>query len=361
MKILYSIIGLATLLAGCHESNSKAETTKKSGIDSVPAFTLHKDTVNKKITFPAELIPLERAEVYAKVSGYISAIKVDIGDRVSKGQVLVVLEAPEAIASFAQANADVQSARSKYLGSMDAYRRIANAAKVDGTVAAGELEKAKNQMMADSASLDANRSKKEAYAQLKDYLVIRAPFSGIVTQRNVDPGTLINNNSTKPLLIVENIGMLRLRVPIPEAYTAANAATSSIDFTVDAQPGIIYQAKLSRKAGALNLANRTETWEFLYQNSGNQLKSGMYATALLKLGRKVPTFLVAATAVSTNLEKRFVIRLKDGKSEWVDVRSGINMGDKIEIFGNLEEGDTLLVRATDEIKTGTSLYPKIQQ
>lgn len=364
MKFLYSIIVSAILilivLEGCQSSGGgDTAAVKKAGADSVAVFFLKKDTVNKQITFPAELIPLEKAEIFAKVSGYVSSIKVDIGDKVSKGQLLALLEAPEMIANYAQAGADVQSARSKYLGSLDAYQRIVNAAKVEGTVAAGELEKAKSQMLADSASLNAARSKTNAYGQLKDYLVIRAPFNGIVTQRNVDPGTLVSTGNAKPILVVENINTLRLRVPVPEAYTAANAGTSSIGFTVDAQPDITYQAKLSRKAGALNLVNRTETWEFLYQNNNGQLKSGMFANAMLKLGRTAPSFLVPSAAVATNLEKRFVIRLKDRKAEWVDVRTGINMGDRIEIFGNLAEGDTLLLRATDEIKGGTPMIPKL--
>jgi len=69
---------------------------------------------------------------------------------------------------------------------------------------------------------------------------------------------------------------------------------------------------------------------------------------------------VPSSAVVTNLEKRFVIRLKDGAAEWVDVRNGISMTDKVEIFGNITAGDTLLVRATDEIKAGTQLIPKLQ-
>jgi membrane fusion protein, multidrug efflux system len=365
MKISYAIIAMALpviiALTGCGENTIKAEvTTQKTGADSAMVFILKKDTVNKQITFPSELIPLERAEVFAKVTGYVSALKVDIGDKVNKGQVLALLEAPEMVANYAQANADVQSARSKYLGSLDAYRRIANAAKVDGTIAAGELERAKSQMMADSASVNAARSKTIAYAQLKDYLTIRAPFSGIITQRNVDPGTLVSTGNAKPMLVVENTSTLRLRVPVPEAYTAAATQTPVINFTVDAQPDITYQAKLSRKAGALNMSNRTETWEFLYPNNNYQLKSGMYANAVLKLGRKAPSFLVQSSAMATNLEKRFVIRLKDGKTEWVDVRAGISMSDKVEIFGNLVEGDTLLMRATDEIKPGAQLAPKMQ-
>jgi hypothetical protein len=77
------------------------------------------------------------------------------------------------------------------------------------------------------------------------------------------------------------------------------------------------------------------------------------------MGRKNLSFLDPASAVDTNLEKRFVVRVKDGKAEWVDVRNGINLGDKMEIFGNLQEGDILLTRATDEIKPGSSILPKI--
>lgn len=365
MRLSFSIIGPAiiipVILAACQERNGNKEGMRKPGtsIDSAVVFLLQKDTVNKQLNFPAELIPLERAEIFAKTSGYISVLKVDIGDKVSKGQILAVLDAPETVANFAQASADIQTARSKYLGSLDAYERIFNAAKVDGTIAAGELEKARSQMLADSASLNAARSRTNAYAQLKDYLTIRAPFSGIVTQRNVDPGTLVSTGNTKPMLTIENINKLRLRVAVPEAYTAATSETLGVDFTVDAQPDITYQAKLSRKAGAINLANRTETWEFLFENKNNQLKSGMFANAILKLGRKAPTFLVPSAAVVTNLEIRFVIRLKEGKAEWIDVRSGINLRDKIEIFGNLAEGDTLLARATDEIRSGTMLVPKV--
>ncbi len=183
-------------------------------------------------------------------------------------------------------------------------------------------------------------------------------FNGIITQRNFDPGTLVGANNSKPLLIVENIESLRLRVPVPEEYTMAIPDTSVIKFTVDAQPGKIYTAILSRKSGSVNLINRTEIWEYIYQNRDNQLKSGMFATASIRFRRKELSFLVPESAVVTNLEKRFVIRLRDNKAELIDVKNGISQDDKIEIFGMLSEGDTLLLRGTDEIKPGTKLFGK---
>ena len=347
------------LISGCKQKD-KQVVLKKTGADSVAVFILGKEPVNKQITFPAELTSFERAEIYSKVSGYIKSIKVDIGDHVKQGQVLAILDAPEYYSNYAQANAEVQAARSKLLGSLDTYKRIAIASKVDGTIAANELEKVRSQMMADSSSLEAAKEKLNTISQMKDYLTIRAPFSGMITQRNVDAGTLVGAANTKPLFILEDNSSLRLRVPVPEAYTAAIPDSSFINFTVDAQPGITYKAALARKAGSLNLTNRTETWEFNYPNKNNELKSGMFANAFLQMGRKENSFVVPVIAVATNLEKRFVICLKNGNTEWLDVRIGIIMNDKIEIFGEIQEGDTLLTRATDEIKPGTTFIPKFQ-
>lgn len=356
--ISIAAIMICSLQTGCKQT-SKTES-KKSAIDSIPAFVLQKAQVSKQIVFPAEIMPFERAEILPKVSGYINAVKVDIGDRVQKGQVLIVLDAPEALSNYAQANSDVQAARAKYLGSLDTYKRILNASRVAGTVADSELEQARIRMQSDSSSYEASKSKLNTYGQLKDYLTIRSPYSGVVTQRNVDVGTLVGGNNQRPLLIIEDNSILRLRVAIPEAFTTAIPDTSVISFTVDAQPGINYKATLSRKSDALNLTNRTETWEYLYRNDHGELKSGMFANVVMKLGRKGLSFLVPSSAVSTNLEKRFVIRLRNDKTEWVDVRNGINIDTKVEIFGNLTEGDTLLVRATDEIKPDKQFIPKFQ-
>jgi membrane fusion protein, multidrug efflux system len=364
MKFLQVYLILAVIFSsvfsGCSHNKNNQEV-KMTNADSVEAFLLKKGQINKQVIFPAELTPLSKAEIYTKVSGYISEFKADIGDHVKKGDVLALLDAPEVLSNYSQVYAEKQTAYSKYLTTLDTYKRILRASNVRGTVAAEEMEKSKNLMLSDSSALEAAKSKLNATAQLKDYLTIRAPFSGIITQRNFDQGTLVGANNTKPLLIIESIEKLRLRVPVPEAYTMAIPDTSVIHFTVDAQPGKIYTAQLSRKSGSVNLVNRTELWEYIYQNEGNELKSGMFATASLRFRRKELSFMVPQTALVTSLERRFVIRLKQSKAELVDVKSGITQDDKTEVFGNLSGGDTLLVRGTDEIKTGTKLIVKMKK
>ena len=364
MKFLHVYLILAVILSifitGCSHNRSKQEV-KLTNSDSVVVFSLKKGQINKQVIFPAELTPLSKAEIYAKVSGYIDEFKADIGDHVKRGAILAILDAPEVLSNYSQVYSEKQAAYSKLLTTLDAYKRLLQAAKVNGTVSPEEMEKAKNQMFSDSSALEAAKSKLKANAQLKDYLTIRAPFNGIITQRNFDQGTLVGANNSKPMLIIENIEKLRLRVPVPEEYTMAIPDTSVIKFSVDAQPGKIYSAALSRKSGAVNLINRTEIWEYVYQNEGNELKSGMFATASIRFRRKEMSFIVPESAVVTNLERRFVIRLKDSKAELVDIKIGISQNDKTEIFGSLTEGDTLMVRATDEIKTGTRLTAKMKR
>ncbi len=354
---LISIITVSVIFifgTGCKQNNMD-QSPKKEMQDSVSVFMLKKQNINKQFTFPSELSALDKAEVFAKVSGYIKTIKVDIGDHVKQGQLIAQLEAPEIVSNYEQANAEVQTAHSKYLGSLDTYNRILSASKVDGTVAAVELEKAKTNMLADRSVWDASKSKLNSFAELKNYLTITSPFKGVVTQRNADAGALVGSATQKPIVVIENTNVLRLRVPVPEAYTATLPDSSFIAFTVDAQPNKKYYAELSRKNDMIGKDNRTETWEFLFKNDKEELKSGMYANAIIKLGRTAASFAVASSAIATTLEKKFVIRLKNGRAEWVDVRNGMNLGDKIEVFGNLNEGDTLLMKATDEIKSGVKL------
>lgn len=353
MKIS-SIILASTVLFISSCDSGKKESSSAIIADSVEVFALRKEAVSKTFSLPAELLPWERAEVYAKVEGYVRELKVDIGDRVRKNDVLVVLDAPEVTANYAKSSADLQAAQSKYRTSLDVYKRTVSAGKEKGAVSDSELERVKNQMLSDSASYEAARSGANAYAQLKNYLIIRAAFDGVVTQRNIDPGTLVGKEQ-KPMIVLENVSKLRLRVAVPEAYTSAMPESTTISFTVDAQPSKKYSATLARKSNQIDEKTRTELWEFEVANANKELKSGMYGNASFSLKREQSSFVIPFSALVTNQERNFVIRVKDGKTEWVDVRNGISTKDKIEIFGALDEGDHLISRANDEIKPDTEM------
>jgi membrane fusion protein, multidrug efflux system len=356
VAVLISIFFM--VIMGC-KSKAPEATTAKTTQDTLQAFVIKQQTVSKIISLPSQLESFEKADLFAKIQGYVRKMNVDIGDRVKAGQVLAVIEAAEYNANLSQSVASAQSAKAKFQSSKDAYERLLNAAKEPGAIAEVELVRAQNQVMADSAAYDAAKQTSNAYSQLNNYLIIKAPFNGVITQRNADPGDLVSSGNKEPLLIVENNLQLRLKVPVPETYTDAATEAKNINFTVDAMPDKNFSANLYRKSNTIDLANRTELWEFLVKNDGGFLTSGMYANVKLPIARKNPSLVVLYPAVATTLEKKFVIRYENGQAKWVDVRNGINMDSTVEVFGDIKPGDTLLVKATDEVKNGSNIVIKL--
>ena len=357
--LLFSAIMLVAVSCNQKKESTGSNQAAAMVVDTVPVFMLSSTVVNKAIELPAELQPYETTALTPKVEGYVKQLRVDIGDRVQKGQVLAVLDAPELIARSAEFQTAVSTARSKYMASKDVYDRLFKAAqaKTAGIVAPVDLEKSRNLQLADSAAYESARSLARSYQQVAGYLTITAPFSGIITARTADPGSLVSQST--PILTIQNTDVLRLRVAVPELYVSTGAATKTVNFIVQSNPNKSFTATLARKSGAIDPRNRTETWEYRYANAGNELKAGSFAYVRLNLERSQPSFVVIPSAIATNQERKFVIVVKKGVAAWVDVRQGMSTEKGIEIFGNLTNGDTLVQRATDERKAGTGGYWKI--
>ena len=360
MKYLIGII-LLVAVAACN-NNSSTTTTKKEEIkiDSVKVFVLTMDSAQKTISLPGELLPNENAQLRAKVQGYIRKLNVDIGSKVSKGQVLALIDAPEINTRVQELNEKVQAAKSRYQSSKDYFERINTASKTDGVIAPSELERTKNQMKADSSEYNATLFAASSYRQVGNYLAIVAPYSGTITKRNIEVGSFVGNANEKPLFELENNATLRLRVPVPEIYTGAVLPDNTGDLTTRSLPDKKFKAKLVRKSGSIDNATRSEIWEFVVANADRQLKAGSYADVKLHFLRSQASFVIPSSAVVTTLEKKLVIKVSGDITQWIDVRAGFNMGEKQEIFGELKTGDTIILKANEELKAGTKVIPVIQ-
>ena len=361
MERIILITCTALVLAACNNNQPVKQGVAVNTPDTVAVFILHDTSVAKNIELPAELLPYEQAALFARVQGYVKEIKVDLGDKVHRRQTLALIEAPELQTKYAEFESSLQAAKAKFMSSMDVYQRLykASQAKTAGIVAPVDLERSRNQLMADSASYESARKLAQSYKEVAGYLVLEAPFDGIVTARNADRGALVGNNQM--ILTVQNNRTLRLRIAVPELYVASGTAKKEVNFRVDAYPEKLFTATLSRKSGSIDPVTRTEQWEFNYDNKSNELKAGSFAYVKLNLQRSGNSFVIAPVAIVTNQERKFVIRVKNGKAEWVDVRQGMSTDKGIEVFGNINNGDTLLSRATDERKPGSIAYWKVVQ
>jgi len=352
-------IAWIVLLAACGQKEEAAAGKKDlPATDSVKVFVLATDSAQKSISLPGELLPYEQVQIRAKIPGYIKKLNVDIGSVVRKGQVLALIDAPEINTRVQELNEKVKAARSRSRSSQDYYDRIGIASKAAGVIAPSELQQVKNQAMADSAEYNAALLAMTSNRQIGNYLAITAPYNGIISKRNVEIGSFAGNAADKPLFELESNTILRLRVPVPEIYTGALLNGNTGDLTTRSYPDKKFKAKLVRKAGSIDNETRSEVWEFEVPNENRQLKAGSYADVKLRFLRQGQSLVVPVAAVVTTLERKFVIKFAGATTQWVDVRTGFNMGDKVEIFGELKAGDTLVLKANEELKAGTKVIAK---
>lgn len=345
-----------------------AATTGAQTVDLVPVASR---VLARTIELPGEIQPFEQVSIVARVAGYVDRVLVDRGSRVTRGQLLIELSAPELTAAVAQSESKAQAAeadRVQAQASLDAatstYERTKQAAQTPGAVAGNELVQAEKQVEAAKALLAAREQSSHAAAaellaqrDLRTYLRLTAPFDGMITDRLVHPGALVGP-STTPLLVLQQLSRLRVVVAVPEQEVGSAATGATVSFTVPAHPNRPYAGKVARIAHALDAKTRTMSIELDVTNTDGTLAPGMYPSIKWPAARSQPSLVVPRTSVVTTAERTFVIRARDGRAEWVDVRKGASDGDAVEVIGDLHAGDRIVRRATDEIRPGTSLGSK---
>jgi membrane fusion protein, multidrug efflux system len=196
---------------------------------------------------------------------------------------------------------------------------------------------------------------------MEHYLIITAPFDGVVTTRNVHPGALVGPaggggaGANPPLVRLEHTARLRLMVPVPEQYTGELAPGRNVTFSVPAFPGRTFQGTITRVAHSVDMKTRTMPVEMDVNNATGALAPGMFPEVEWPVRRSAPTLFVPAKAVVTTTELTFVIRVQQDTTEWVRVQKGHAVGDLIEVFGDLQVGDAVVARGTDELRAGTKV------
>jgi RND family efflux transporter MFP subunit len=322
--------------------------------------------LDKTITIPGDLTPYQGVNLSARVAGFVESVTVDRGSWVRRGQLLARISAPELRAQHAEAEAKVQAVRAqeaeaqaKSVAAQSTYDRLKAASATPGVVAGHDLEIAERSLEAARAHVNAVRGSAgaaeaavKAVAQMEAYLQLTAPFDGVITERTVHPGSLVGP-STGALLRIEQVSRLRLTVPVPEAYVGTITKGAAVQFRVTAFPDQTFEGLIARPAHSLELKTRSMLVELDVNNAAQVLAPGMFAEVQWPVSRSRASLFVPVTAVVRTSERQFVVRIRNGTAEWVDVRRGEVDGDVIEVFGDLRPGDDVVRRGNDEIRPGT--------
>ncbi len=357
MKIVKTVslfLGLF-LFTRCKNNNSEQPSGNNKVAPHYELITIAQSAVASTIKMPAQLMAYQQVSIFPKVNGYVKWVGVDIGTRVRKGQLLMRLEAPELEQASLQAREKYERSQSDFVFSRENYERLKQASLTAGAVSPLDLAAAHAKMDADSSLSNAEKLNWQMQQTVHGYLQVTAPFDGIITERNVHPGALVSAEArdAHPMLELKQETILRLVVDVPEGLAAAIKEKDSIAFYVSALPGKEMKGALTRKSMNVNLQYRTERVEIDVPNRDLQLAPGMYADLLLHSVGNVKAFPVPKSAVVTSTERKYVLAVRNGKLQRVDVATGNQLANQIEIMGNLQPGDTIVVHADDEIPEGT--------
>lgn len=361
IKVLLPILFafLVSAESGCKNDGDGKDKKSKPVVTVAPtataAFILNKSNLSSSIRIPGELMAYQQVDLYAKVSSYIKKLYVDVGSEVNSGELLAVMEAPEINSQLSGAESRLKSQEALYLASKANYDRLLETSKTPGTISRNDLDQANAKQKSDLAQLEAARSNYREISNTRDYLQIRAPFSGVITSRNVSAGAYVGpsgKGSDMPLFTLQEHKKLRLVVSVPETYSAYLTHKSEVDFEVNSLAGQKFKAKLSRLAGALDIKLRSQRVEMDVINNDKKLLPGMVAEVSIPLQANSNAFVVPVSAVLNSTQGVFVIKVQDKKSVWIPIHTGRTYEGKTEVFGLLSQGDTLISQAAEEIRNG---------
>lgn len=327
--------------------------------------------LEKVATIPGDLTPYQSVNLSARVAGFVESVAVDRGSYVKRGQRLASISAPELRAQRAEAEAKLQAVRAqeaeaeaKTVAAQSTYDRLKAASATPGVVAGHDVEMAERSLEAARAHVNALKGSGsaaaaavKAVAEMESYLQLVAPFDGVITERNVHPGSLVGP-ATGSLLRIEQVTRLRLTVPVPEAYVGTITRGATVDFRVSAFPDQTFQGVIARPAHTLDMKMRSMLVELDVNNPKQLLAPGMFAEVQWPVSRAANSLFVPGTAVVRTSERQFVVRVRNGVADWVDVKRGEVNGEVVEVFGgDLRAGDEVVRRGNDEIRPGTKVTP----
>lgn len=365
-------------LAACR-GNAPIQTSDKptpAGPPTIEVVTVVSQPLNVTLSLPGELNPYQTVALYSRVTGFVKTIRVDRGSRVRAGDQIAVLEAPELVAQKSEAQSKLQSAeaqlgaiRSKAEANASTYEKLKTASATPGVVAGNDVVLAQKAVEADQGQIAAAQQNIEAARQalksigdMEGYLRITAPFSGIVTERNVHPGALVGPTggpgTAMPIVRIVESNRLRLVIPVPEAYTAGVTTGTALTFSVAAYPAQAFSGTMSRISRAVDVSTRTMAVELDVNNADGRLAPGTFCQVRWPVRRTAPSLLVPGGSVASTTGRTFVIRVRGGRTEWVDVKTGLASGLLLEVFGDLNPGDEIAARGTDEVRAGTQVLVK---
>ncbi len=359
--ISLSIIGIILLaLVVLKVVRSITEASRRPvAVPTVVVSTAKRGEIVRSESLTGDILPIQQASVYSKVTGNIEKMYVDIGDRVKKNQLLALIDttiysqnAKQARANYLQAMANLENTKLNYERNKSLFAQ--------NLVAKQDLDNSK------TAYDVASTQKEAAFANYNNALIqlgyckVTATFSGYITKRFLDAGAYVSssNPSGAVLFTLMDVSSLKSIINIPEKDVPDISKILEIRVTADALPNSFYKAKIKKISEAVDLSTRTMAVEIDIDNFNNQLKPGMFATITLVMDKKENTLILPNQVVLNNDNGNFVFVVShDNVVHRKYVTLGIQQDNKDEILSGITESDKIVFVGQNLIKDNMKVKP----
>lgn len=352
-------IALALLLVGgglrlglnYRDAQALQQYTEAAAERTVAVVKARRGEAQRNLNLPASLRGSEETVIYARSAGYLKAWTKTIGERVDKGQLLAIIDAPEQEQELAQARAVREQIKVRLSLARQTEARWETLRQSD-SVAAQDMEEKRSARALAEADLAAASANVKRLEQLESFRRVVAPFAGVVTRRSVEVGNLISAGG-KELFAITQTDPLRLTVWVPQTYAGDIKPGQEVSVKIAEQPSKKFTASIDNVAGAIDPVNRSRQVDLVLPNPDGKLLPGTYVEVGISLSSGINALIVPANTVVTNAEGNRIVTV-DAEKRLVfrPVKLGRDLGREIEILDGIQPGDLLVQSPADALAAG---------
>ena len=359
--IVLVVIGALLLLQRRSQFDALAENTETLAVPTVAIIHPTPQSGNEDLVLPGTLQAYVESPIYARTNGYLVKWYHDIGSHVGKGEILADIETPEVDQQLMQARADLVTAQANERLSQITATRYTELLKTDG-VSKQEVDNANGDLEAKKATTQSSAANVRRLEDLKSFQRVYAPFNGVVTQRNVDIGTLINagnGGTSQRLFYLAQTDPIRVYVNVPEAYAPSTHKGLGCYLELTQFPGAKFEGQVVRTAEAIDLSTRTLLTEVDVPNKTGQLLPGGYAQVHLNVRVSQERLLVPVNSLLFRSEGlRAVVIDANHRVHLQGLDIGRDYGTSLEVLNGLKQADWIVLNPPDAIENGQEVHVK---
>lgn len=352
--IVFVLLGAKTVWDREAHASTLKNTTAEISEQFVKVVTPSALPATRKVTLPGTLMGQTESPIYARSTGFVAHWYKDIGDTVKQGDLLASVETPEVDRQLSQAQATRQQVQAS-LGLAATSAQRWETLRSHDAVSQQELDEKQSALAQAKADLAAADAEVGRLQELERFKNIVAPFSGVITRRNIDVGALVDAGSEGPgkeLFMLAKVDILKTYVYVPEAYSQRISAGQQVKVTLAELPGQTFTGTVARTSDAIDTTTRSMQIEVDLPNSTGALKPGAYADVELDLPSSGAAVIPANTLLFRGEGLRVAVVGSDGIVRLRPVTVGEDYGTTLQIIQGVSANDRLVLNPPDSLEDG---------